>query len=120
MFYILNNFSPSMFNKTFSAARFIRISQSEARELVNECQILENTEPIFISGIESEGMAKAVSKILDTEVIANKISANLVYKDKGLIFIFRRNFDENSNYDYLDLCKMLDDNDILIYYFEVI
>lgn len=113
MFFILNAFSPSMLTKSFSIVNFIKLSQEEARAIFK-------SEGTFISAIGHESTAKIVSNILYSEIQYQRISVNLIEKDKGLIFVLSFRPEEGKVYDYLELCHLMDEGGIQIYYFEVI
>lgn len=121
MFYILNAFSPNMLIQSFTTVKFTKVSQSEARTIFNEVgDMWETKRQVFTSAIGHEGTAKIVSNILYTEIPANRTEISLVKGDKGLIFTLAFRPEEGKVYDYLELCKLLEEGKIVIYYFEVI
>lgn len=120
MFYILNAFSPSMLKDVTATVKFIKVSQAEARAVFNEIgDVWETRRETFTSAIGHEGTAKIVSNILYTEIPFNRQQISLISEDRGLIFTLSFRPEEGKVYDYIELCSLLDEGKIAIYYFEV-
>lgn len=120
MFYVLNAFSPSMLNQSVATVKFTKVSQAGARTIFSEVgDMWETKREVFTSAIGHEGTAKIVSNILHTEIPCNRQQISLVEGDNGLIFTLSFRPEEGRIYDFLELCKLLDEGKIVIYYFEV-
>lgn len=121
MFYILNAFSPSMLKDVSATVEFTKLNQVEARAKFNDVVDMWETkrEAPFISAIGHQSTAMIVSNILYTEIPYNRTEVKLTSGDCGLIFTLSFRPEEGKVYDYLELCSLLDEGKIAIYYFEV-